>query len=185
MITPISLINIAHKLLPLGKWTLRQPTTSNKFVAVCWPYSVTMIGDDVSYRYSRHGRTVESADLAEFLAMVEHAKSLHQQAVRVRQEMAKPAPSADRNAHFRDGRSVRDGIQAGYDGEVFAFFRMDATNHPLAPVGNILVSLSELTDDHARNLLACVGRDECTRIRAYYWREVDDLFALIERVHGS
>ena len=185
MMTPISLVNIAHKLLPLGKWTLRQPTTSNKFVAVCWPYSVTMIGDDVSYRYSRHRRAVQSTDLAEFRALVEMAKGLHRQAVRVRQELAKPAPKADRNAHFRDGRSVREEIRCHYDGELFVFFRMDSTTYPLAPVVDMAVSLHELTDKHARNLLACVGRPECTRIRAFYARNHDDLFALIERVHGS
>jgi hypothetical protein len=169
---------------PYCDWTFRAYDHGLLF-ADDIPYVVWHENGEIHYNYSRHGRTVESTNLAEFLAMVEHAKSLHQQAVRVRQELAKPAPKADRNAHFRDGRIVRDGIQAGCDGEFFAFFRMDATDRPLAPVGNILVSLSELTDDHARNLLACVGRDECTRIRAFYASNHDDLFALIERVHGS
>ena len=73
----------------------------------------------------------------------------------------------------------------GYKGDLFEFFRPDSTTHPLAPVGNFLASLRDLSDDHARNLLGCVADRDCTRIRAFYASNHDDLFALIERVHGS
>ena len=174
-----------HNEVSPGRWTFEVHWLG--YTAYCGPYMVRRWSEKhgIVYQYSRHRRTVESTDLAEFRALVEMAKGLHRQAVRVRQDLAKPAPKADRNAHFRDGRSVREGIKCHYDGELFAFFRMKSTTHPLAPVVNMVVSLSDLSDEHARNLLACVGRDECTRIRAFYSHNVDDLFMLIERVHGS
>jgi hypothetical protein len=171
-----------HNEVSPGRWTFE--VRSLGFLAYCGPYAVRWRCEHgISYNYSRHRRTVESTDLAEFLAMVEMAKGLHRQAVRVRQELAKPAPKT----HFRDRGAAMISTCGpyGYNGELFEFFRPDSTTYPLAPVGNFLASLHELTDEHARNLLACVGRPECTRIRAYYTHNMTDLFALIERVHGS
>ena len=186
MITPDEFRARVNDVAPYAAWIYRFMFRPDVFSAQSNCYYILWMDGAMSYRYNRHGRTVISTDLAEFRALVEHAKSLHQQAVRVRQEPAKP----DRNAYLHLAEREAYGSPEVYYhpnplAGGFLFSRVTRANVQDAPVGKYIVALHELTDDHARNLLACVGRPECTRIRAFYASNHDDLFALIARVHGS